>query len=198
MLLPLAILLGLAQACAPAVAPETLLSVVQAESGRDPLAVGVNGRNRRSYRPATPAAAAALAGRLIAGGQNLDLGLAQINSRNLARLGLTVADAFDPCRNLAAEAQVLAAGYRRASPIPGAEQAALRSALSAYNTGDPVRGLRNGYVARVTRAAAQVVPALRPAGAEPGPAEAQPNPPPPAPPTLDVFTARGADRVRVF
>lgn len=192
MILPLTALLGLAQACAPAVAPQTLLSVVQAESGRDPFVVSVNAPRRQTYRPTTAAAATALAARLIGAGANLDLGLGQINSRNLAWLGLTPAQAFDPCRNLAASARVLEAGYRRAAPGEGGPQTALRAALSAYNTGDPRRGLRNGYVARVVAAAARVAPAL-------GPEPPDPAATPAAPATaLDPFAPGAAARLDVF
>ena len=77
-----------------------------------------------------------------------------------ARLGLTVADAFDPCRNIAAGARVLVGGFRR--PGEGEDvQPALLQALSRYNTGHPQRGFDNGYVSRVQASAEQVVPALR-------------------------------------
>jgi type IV secretion system protein VirB1 len=160
--LDLATVLALVQACAPSVAPATLLSVAQVESGFDPLAIGVNGRRPVRLSPPTRTAAIATAQEMIARGVNADLGLAQLNVRNLAWLGLSVADAFDPCSNLAASARVLAAGYNRASPHTDDEQAALRSALSYYNTGDPQRGLRNGYVAKVTAAAGRIGPALEP------------------------------------
>jgi len=151
--LDVATFLAIAAACAPQVAPETLLAMARVESGLEPLAIGVNGPAPRGLRPARLEAAVANASALIAAGRSVDLGLAQINSRNLARLGLTPRTAFEPCRNLAAGARVLEAGYRRATPAPGQEQAALRTALSYYNTGHPSRGLRNGYVAKVAAAA---------------------------------------------
>jgi type IV secretion system protein VirB1 len=189
-ILALSALVGLAQQCAPAVAPETLLSVVRAESGFDPLVVAVNGAPREVLHPATLAEAAATATRLIAAGRSVDLGLGQINNRNLAPLGLSIADVFDPCRNLAASAQVLQAGYTRAAASSGDTQAALRTAFSFYNTGDAARGFRNGYVDRVSRAAAAVVPALKSAVPSSS-GEA------PAPPAWDVF-ARPAAALQIF
>jgi type IV secretion system protein VirB1 len=186
--LSLIALLAMANQCAPSVAPQTLASVVAVESGFDPLAVGVNGPRHRRLHPQSLGEAAAVANRLIAHGANVDLGLAQINGRNLARLGLSVADAFDPCRNLAASAKIIEAGYERAGPLPGAEQLALRTSLSLYNTGDVQRGFRNGYVAKVMAAAGRIVPPLQPTDAE---ATAAPTPPQPAPaappPAWDVF-----------
>jgi type IV secretion system protein VirB1 len=154
--LSLAALYSLAQLCAPAVAPQTLLAVARAESGFDPLAVAVNVVPRRVYHPASAAAAVALAGPLIARGESVDLGLGQINSRNLAALDLTLPAAFDPCRNLAGAAEILAGDFAASRPARIGAQPALRQALSRYNTGDPLRGLRNGYVSRVARSAALV------------------------------------------
>ena len=150
--------LTLARQCAPAVAPETMLSIVKAESGFNPLALNVNGA-ADPRPPQDKAEAIRVATALIAQGRSVDLGLAQINSRNLGWLGLSVADAFEPCRNLTAAAKLLEAGYVRAARV-APQQTALRMAFSAYNTGDHARGFRNGYVARVEAAAGKVIPAI--------------------------------------
>ncbi len=92
--------------------------------------------------------------------KSVDLGLGQVNSGNLASLGLSVADALDPCKNLAAAAKILSAGYITASQTQADPQQALRTALSRYNTGDPARGFANGYVGKVERSAQYVVPAI--------------------------------------
>ena len=182
-MLDLFAVLSLAQTCAPSVAPETLAAIAHVESRFDPLAIGVNAGPRPGRRARNADEAASRARRLLARGANLDLGLAQINSDNLAWLRLSVEDAFDPCRNLAAAATVLRAGYRPKGADARARQAALRAALSRYNTGHPQRGLRNGYVARVEAAAvrlslsapaapisAPIRPAIRPAAETPPPA----------------------------
>ena len=144
---------NLAAVCAPAVAPQTLAAVVEVESGFEPLAIGVNGRPPTRLLFGVKADAVTKAERLIADGASVDLGLSQINSKNLAGLGLSVSDAFDPCLNLRAGAQLLAANYEQAARSAGDEQVALRTALSLYNTGRFDRGFQNGYVAKVTRAA---------------------------------------------
>jgi type IV secretion system protein VirB1 len=174
----------LAATCAPSVAPQTLLSVAKAESGFDTLAIGVNRPRPISLHPRSADEAIATATRLIASGANIDLGVAQINSSNLAPLGLSIADAFDPCRNLAASAKLMVAGYGRASLTAASEQAAVLTSLSLYNTGDAHRGFRNGYVARVVATASQVVPALAPRG-DIAPMLAAPSTPPA--PSWDVF-----------
>lgn len=203
MSMTLAALLLLAQDCAPTVAPETLLSVVRVESGFEPLAIGVNGRARKSLRPPTRAAAVQQAAELIAGGANVDLGLGQINSGNLEWLGLTLEDAFDPCRNLAAAAKVLATNYTGAA-AGRAPQAALRAALSMYNTGDASRGVRNGYVGKVSAAAKYVVPALEVSRASSSSPAARAGPSAimleadPEPPAWDTFARRRTGPTMVF
>lgn len=160
MALSVAAALALAAQCAPTVAPETLLSVIQVESRFEPLAIGVNGLPRIAVTPASVDDAVARAEALIAAGRSIDLGLAQINSKNLSWLRLSLRDAFEPCTNLAAAARVLQDGYGRSDAKRVGEQAALRTALSYYNTGHPIRGVRNGYVGKVEAAAGRIVPAI--------------------------------------
>jgi type IV secretion system protein VirB1 len=184
-----AIVLALASQCAPAVAPETLLSVVRVESGFDPFVIGVNRPTPARIHPKSMSQAVTAARRLIASGADIDLGLGQINSANLAPLGLSIADAFDPCRNPQAAGAVLQQAYQSQSPTPGREQAALRSALSIYNTGRNDRGFRNGYVAKVSAAARLAVPPLDPA---------PPSTPADPPAAWDVFAQAGASAPLVF
>lgn len=155
---------ALAQECAPWVAHETMAAIVKTESAFRPLAIGVNGGAKLSRQPETKAEAVATANWLMARGYNIDLGLGQVNSSNLAKTGLTVEDAFEPCKNLAAAASILHWNYQAASrKVPG-EQAALHAALSAYNTGSFTKGFSNGYVQKVVNnaGAAPAVPVVSP------------------------------------
>jgi type IV secretion system protein VirB1 len=181
MQLPVAVVESLAQSCAPAVAVSTLVSVARVESDFDPLAIGVNGANPQRLHARTVKEAVSTADRLIRRGANVDLGLGQINSANLANLGINVADAFEPCRNLHAAAQVLQAAYRSQRAAPGQEQPALRIALSLYNTGRTDRGFLNGYVAKVVNAASGYEPALH------SDQQSPPTSAPPSAPGWDVF-----------
>ena len=97
----------------------------------------------------TAAQAQAQAASLLRAGARIDLGLTQINSANLARFGLDLQSVFDPCRNLAAAARLLEQDYERARQYYAQDQAALRAALSAYNTGSFTAGFPNGYVQAV-------------------------------------------------
>ncbi len=142
-------LLALASQCAPNVAPETVLAIIQTESSGEPFALNVNG-GRQPARQMNALDAATTARRYVAAGYSVDLGLGQINSRNMRWLGLTWDTVFDPCTNVAALARVLTSNYNAVSA--GRDpQTALRVALSMYNTGSQTRGFRNGYVAKVER-----------------------------------------------
>lgn len=135
-------------ACAPNVAPFTLAAVIRVESGGNPLAIHINGLDVQPP-PATRAAAAAqTAERYILHGYSVDLGLMQVNSRNLVALGTTVDRVLDPCTNVRDGAAILTADYAAAALSRGDGQQALRAALSAYNTGSFYRGFVNGYLAR--------------------------------------------------
>jgi type IV secretion system protein VirB1 len=194
MSLSLAAALVLAAQCAPTVAPETLLSVVQVESRFEPLAIGVNGSPRIVVAPTSADDAVAKAGALIAAGRSIDLGLAQINSKNLSWLGLSLAEVFEPCTNLRAAARILQDGYARSDAVRVGEQAALQTALSYYNTGHPIRGFTNGYVGKVTSAAGRIVPAIGGASEANLPESAPPAPPETPSPAWDVFGEVHRDR----
>lgn len=140
-------ILTLSLQCAPNVAPQTVAALVMTESRGRPFALNING-GPPVKQPSNAADAAAVARRFVAAGYSVDLGLGQINSRNMRKLGLTWATVFDPCMNIAALGRILTGNYEAA--LEGrAPQAALRVAFSLYNTGSPLRGFRNGYVDKV-------------------------------------------------
>lgn len=172
--------LALAATCAPGADPARLSDYSLVESARDPLAINVNGAGGGAQHAATMEAAVALATRLVAAGRSVDLGLMQLNSAHLGEPGMprTVAEAMEPCRNVAAGAAVLAAADHQAACI--------------YNTGKP--GCTNGYPEKVAASAAQRlrgrISASTPApAATPMPARA-PQADPDAPPSWAVFAER--------
>lgn len=152
----------LARRCAPSVNLVTLASVVRTESNFDPLAIHVNSKSRLPRQPLTRKEAIETAEWLSRHKMNFDAGLGQINSANFKRLGLSIHDIFNPCRNISGAATILEGCYRRAVRGQGRGQMALESALSCYNTGDFSRGFRNGYVSKVSENAILPVPALLP------------------------------------
>ncbi|QKE42185.1 MAG: lytic transglycosylase domain-containing protein [Ferrovum myxofaciens] len=127
--------------CAPQVAPITMAAIVQQESGGDSLALHDNDSGK-TYHLGSLYEAAQMAGDLIRQGHSVDIGLAQINSKNLPALGLTMDQVLDPCTNLAAAQAILLSAWAQSGGN-------LQGALSAYNTGN-TRGLSGArYSARV-------------------------------------------------
>lgn len=216
-----AVIMGLAAQCSPSVAPSTIAAIVHTESGGRQFALNVNKLGRQPPRPTNAADAARVAQFYIARGHSVDLGLGQINSRNMKRLGLTWDNVFDPCTNIAAAGAVISGNYQsvRAGLHP---QAALRIALSMYNTGSQSRGFSNGYVGKVVGNAGVsdgVQPAAVMLGAGSGDtdrtgtsaaaqlaalveentsaSERRTAAPPPPPPSWDVFAKAEYERARL-
>ena len=151
---------ALVTVCAPLVDASTASALVAVESGFNPHAIGVVG-GVLERQPRNRAEALSTASYLQAKGWNFSVGLAQINVRNFARLGLTLESAFEPCSNLAAMQTVLTdcldranlgADLERANRLQSAPQRALRQALSCYYSGNFVTGFDHGYVRRVVKA----------------------------------------------
>lgn len=221
MTLPAAVVMGLAAQCAPNVAPATIAAIVQTESRGNELAIGVNGLGSKVAQPTSVAQAIEVARFYVTKGYSVDLGLGQINSRNMKALGLTWDTVFEPCTNIAAAGAVISGNYHsvRAGLHP---QRALRIALSMYNTGSQSRGFNNGYVGRVVgnagisdgiqpvavkvaafsgsndsnsaSAAAQLAALVAENTSVAGQSKAAPPPPPPA---WDVFAKAEYERARL-
>ena len=144
-------MLELLMMCAPAVDPVTMAAVVKQESGGQPWVLN-NNTTRKSVTFESKAAAVAAAVAAVGRGESVDMGLVQINSKNLPVLGLSVEQVFDPCTNIAAGANILAAGYERTDSLGGA--------LSIYNTGRSGSKMGAAYAQNVFRQAGVKVPGI--------------------------------------
>lgn len=167
---------ALMRTCSPTVHPETMARIVHVESrgrqfaiadaGPEGLPWSIRKHLVRSHFPATKAAAEVLARRLVDAGHVVSIGLTQVSSRNLPRLGMSIADALDPCINLQLGGRILTEFYVAALPRHGGNrQKALVAAISAYNTGDYAAGVVNGYVGQVL--ASQPAASVQTSGASP-------------------------------
>lgn len=162
-----------------------VVATVARESGRDPYVIGVNGPGGGPLRSANAAEAATKARALVAAGRSIDLGLGQINDRNLSRHGLTFESAFNPCHNVAAAARHLAGDVRHV----------LALASRRYNTGSTERG--DTYAQGVTALEAALPPDLVPSATlrTPGTASASGAvSPPESRPPVSPFVKRAAGR----
>lgn len=151
---------ALAAQCAPTVDHKTLAYIVAHESSNRQYVINVNyGSPQLDRQPKNHAETLAAIRSLEAAGINYDLGIAQINSSNFDKLGVTPDELLDPCKNIESGAIILTDCFQRASRNTTNEQLALRQALSCYNTGSFERGFSNGYVQHIERVAHQAQPA---------------------------------------
>jgi type IV secretion system protein VirB1 len=189
--IPIALALSLAAERVPEVAPETLVAFAVQESRLNPTAIHDN-TDGHSYIPATVEEAVTLATTLIQGQHHsVDLGIMQVSSANLMRLGLSIADAFDPERSMRAGGRILIEAYQQCNgyraTMRDARATASRCAASVYNTGNQSAGFTNGYTDRFEEVALRVVvPSVRDLA---NPAEAAASGSEPAPPAVTQAAA---------
>ena len=137
------------QQCAPKVAPSTMLAIIKTESRGNPLAIGVNRKHRLLRQPKNIQQALAWVDYLDKHGHNFDVGLGQVNIRNIRKYGYKPAEMLEPCKNLRVASDILYKNYHKALTGSKNKNHALHKALSAYNTGNYKRGFSNGYVQKV-------------------------------------------------
>jgi type IV secretion system protein VirB1 len=139
MILTSAAILALAQQCSPNVAPISMQTLIAQESSGNPYAIGVVGMELVS-QPKTRAEAISVAQSLLEQGENISVGLAQVNKNNFKGLGLTLEKAFNACENVAAGARILQGCYTRYAEQMGEGQEALAAAYSCYYSNNEKRG----------------------------------------------------------
>lgn len=106
------------QGCVPTSLAQTMTGIALHESGLNPALIHYN-RNG-----------------------TLDVGLAQINSANFEWLGLTLQDALDPCKNLAAGVKVLLAKYNGSTGLLAATYSTSAiSAIRSVEASQPADGI---------------------------------------------------------
>ena len=137
--------------CANHVAVSTMQAIVKAESYNNQLAINLNHGHLR-YQSRTKEQAIKWVTYLEKHGYNFDVGLAQVNIKNIHKYGYKAVDALDPCINLKIASNILYQNYQRARHN-SSKADALAKAISAYNTGNYSDGFYNGYVSKVYRVA---------------------------------------------
>ncbi|MDD3267539.1 MAG: lytic transglycosylase domain-containing protein [Burkholderiales bacterium] len=150
MLIDNATILNLAKQCSPTVAPTTMLTLVKTESGKNPIAIGLNGA-RLLAQPKNQSQAIAWIKYLDKHNYNFDVGLGQINIKNIRKYKLQPEALLNPCLNLKISGEILTKNYIAAKKNTKDPQYALRKALSTYNTGNQYSGFNNGYVVKVLK-----------------------------------------------
>jgi hypothetical protein len=138
-----------------------LVATVMTESAGDQYAVGINAdpaHNLPADRVSATTAGEAVekAAALLAQGRHIDLGLAQISDRQLARHHLTLTTAFDECANLRAGAEHLSDDY------------AWALAHRRYNCGSTDCGVAYAQHVAANKVDPPVIPPSLPAAEEDG------------------------------
>ncbi|MGF7157149.1 lytic transglycosylase domain-containing protein [Bartonella heixiaziensis] len=152
----------LAAACAPAIHPMMLSAVVMQESRGSIYAVGLNDDHKLSHQSSTLKEVIAITKKLKQDGHNFDMGLGQINAKNLKWFSMSLSNLFDPCKNFKAAQAALTYCYERAILACSSEQTALQAALSYYNTvsfkSGSINLSTNAYVQKVASYVGEKIP----------------------------------------
>lgn len=136
--------------CSPNVANSTMKAIIKTESNFFPWSIGLNVKGKRLLRqPSSLEQAIKWVNYLEEQKYNFDVGLAQINIKNIHKFGYKASDLLDPCTNLQLASRILHNNYNRARLNSSSDNDALLKALSAYNTGNYNAGFMNGYVDKV-------------------------------------------------
>lgn len=128
-----------------------ITAIVKVESGGNPWAININSKNgvKLVYQAKTLEQAQAWVRWFAQNGYNIDIGLAQINIKNINKYKLDPTTFLEPCTNLAMAGKILKSNYDNASKSSSTSDDAIKKAISAYNTGNFRYGFANGYVGKV-------------------------------------------------
>ncbi|TCQ74734.1 type IV secretion system protein VirB1 [Ochrobactrum sp. BH3] len=149
----------LAQQCAPMMDSARLAAIVSVESGFNPLNIRISSEKALREQPKNREEAIAIATSLQIEGELVDLGLGGLSVQSLSELGLSVADAFDPCKNLTATGQLIAT-YYAAARVGGSDNPERDALWAFFGRGDPEPGRITGYDKLITARQAKLAPQL--------------------------------------
>src|SRR6266446_9222863 len=154
--------ISLAGRCAPGAPADTLLAIAKTESALYANAISINRPNAAARRAGYSDGQLVLAKQpkdrseaiywlhwFTSHSYTVSIGLMQVNSEMAPQFHLKPEQLFEPCTNLRVGAAILISVYTDLARKMGEGLSALDAALSFYNSGNSVTGLRNGYVANV-------------------------------------------------
>ncbi len=105
---------SLIQHCVPNIAQASMLAIVQVESKGNPLALSLNKGYKLQFQPQSKAQAQKWVEYLDKHSYNFDIGLAQVNIKNVNKYGYKATDLLDPCINLKIGSSILIKNYTSA------------------------------------------------------------------------------------
>ncbi len=155
MSIPLSVLLVYLNQCSAVNAhPSVMAAITKTESNNNPWAININNKQGKrvhlAYQPKSLVQAQAWIKYLDEHHYNFDVGIAQVNIKNVHKYGYTTDQALDICTNLKLASLILKQNYNQALRVAKYDQQnAVKLAISAYNTGNYHSGFENGYVKKV-------------------------------------------------
>lgn len=88
--------------CAPGAPVEPLTAIVRQASGFEPLLVTIEGKKAIPVQAMSLEEGVQLASEATVSGQNIRIGLAQLDAEERKAAGLSISASFDPCKHVAA------------------------------------------------------------------------------------------------
>lgn len=134
------------QNCSNMVAPKTMLAIIKTESNGNYLAINLNKGKKLLFQPKNYYQARLWVQYLEQHGYDFDVGLAQINIKNIHKYGLMAHEALDPCKNLNIAQKILQDNYKIAKSNSQSTNDALFKTIVAYNSGNFKYNISNKYL----------------------------------------------------
>ena len=131
--------IAFAERCAPGAPTSELTAIVRRASGFEPLVIStVEGRKPITIQATSKPEAIGLATEMIIAGQRVRIGLAGVDARDLDRLKVSLANAFEPCPNIQIAARLMSEDPGRLKPIVTGAQRELRRASKVVEASDQI------------------------------------------------------------
>lgn len=128
---------ALVERCAPGTPLAPLSAIVREASGFEPLVIStVEDRKPITIQPMSKPEAIGLATEMSIAGQQVRIGLAGVDTRDLDRLKVSLAEAFEPCSNIKIAAQLMSEKPRRLGSIDRRPQRELRPPAKTVDVSD--------------------------------------------------------------
>ncbi len=133
--------------CAPNIDIKLMESIIYVESKGNQYAINVNKGDHLTRQPYNYIEAIGWVNYLEKNNYNFDVGIAQINIKNIHKYGLRGIDALNPCVNLELANIILVNDYILVRKT--FKYNLVLNTLSIYNSGNYITGYKNGYIKKI-------------------------------------------------
>ena len=129
--------IALIERCAPNSPAAPLAAIVRQASEFEPLVIRTETTNPVVIQATSKAEAVQLATELVIAGHRVRIGLAQIDTRDLTRLGFSLAEGFESCAHIRAAARLLAEDPSRLKLNPSSAKGRVSAVKTAEQGIEP-------------------------------------------------------------